>query len=251
MIFAIDCGNTRIKWARFEADQRHDRGSASLHGDADPFAALAAALGRAPARVLVANVAGDAVADRIRQSIEAAPGRRPEFVAVEPRAHGVACAYRDPRTLGVDRWLAMIAARRWLTGPYAVVSAGTLVTIDAVDAGGQHLGGLIVPSDRLMIEAMARKAERISVVDPSAGEALPALGIGRSTDEAVRFGARQALTGAIDNALAAVAKFLDSPLSVAVTGGDGARIASWIAADAIVKDDLVLDGLAVVGGEVR
>ena len=173
MIVAIDCGNTRLKWARFEAGRPSGRGGAMLRGEDDPFARLAASLDGVSGPVLVANVAGDVVGRRITASVESALGRKPEFIKVAARAHGIVCAYRNPAALGVDRWLAMIAARRRLTGAFAVISAGTLVTVDAVDGAGRHLGGLIVPSDRLMIEAMAQNAEQISTVEPSVGEALP------------------------------------------------------------------------------
>ena len=42
--------------------------------------------------------------------------------------------------LGVDRWLAIIAASRLTQGPYCVVDCGTAVTLDAVDRRRRHLG---------------------------------------------------------------------------------------------------------------
>lgn len=249
MIFAIDCGNTRLKWARFEVGRRTGRGHAPLHGADSPYALLTDALPTDAGRVLVANVAGRGVAEAIESAVTGKTGRDPEFVSVAACAHGIECAYRHPETLGVDRWLAMVAVRRELEGAFVVISAGTLVTFDAVDASGRHLGGLIVPSDRLMIESMAQKAEQIAVVDADVPAGLPDVGVGRSTSEAVYFGARSAVVGAIDRAYAAVKAELRAPIATVVTGGDGATVAAWLGTEVDLKEDLVLDGLAVVAGE--
>jgi type III pantothenate kinase len=248
-MIAIDCGNTRLKWAVFERGARLDGGHASLRGDDDAFAALSAAVGAGAGRVLVANVAGSGIADRITAAVGSAKGREAEFVAVEARAHGIECAYSDPGSLGVDRWLAMIAARRLVEGPFAVVGAGTALTVDAVDAGGKHLGGIIVPGDRLMIEALASHAEQIPLVTP-AGPPRPGLGLlGRSTAEAVSQGARVALAAAVDRCVATVAEVLGQNIPVLLTGGDAAVLEDWLASKAQVKADLVLEGLAVIAAE--
>ncbi|MGD8339163.1 MAG: type III pantothenate kinase [Gammaproteobacteria bacterium] len=254
-MIAIDCGNTRLKWARFEGRARLDGGHASLRGAGDPFEALAAGLGDLAGRndsaghVLVANVAGPEVAEHISAAVRSTLGRDSEFVSVQANAHGIECAYADPGTLGVDRWLAMIAARNLRDGPFAVVGAGTALTFDAVDRSGRHLGGLILPGDRLMIEALASHAEQIPVVPP-AGRAVRGLEIlGRSTAEAVSHGARLALAAAVDRAVATVTAELGEAIAVLLTGGDAPLVEEWLASDAEVEADLVLEGLAVIGGE--
>jgi type III pantothenate kinase len=248
-MLAIDCGNTRIKWARYEAGQPHDAGVARLRGDADPYAALGAAMVDGIDRVLVANVAGPEIAQHIDATARSRLGLAPRFVRVEARGHGIECAYREPGTLGVDRWLAMIAARRLVDGPFAVVSAGTAVTFDAVDASGRHLGGLILPGDRLMIEAVAHNTSQIPVV-AEASRAVAGLDLlGRSTDAAVSHGARLAIAAAVDRALATVVEALASDVALFLTGGDAARLSEWLASRAEVRADLVLAGLAAIADD--
>ena len=147
-MIAIDCGNTRLKWARFDGLTRRDGGHASFRDDADPFASLRSIRVDSSERVLVANVAGEAVAARVADAVGTVLGREPEFVAVEASAYGIECAYADPGTLGVDRWVAMIAARRLVDGPFAVVGAGTALTFDAVDAGGTGDRSISLCADR-------------------------------------------------------------------------------------------------------
>jgi type III pantothenate kinase len=143
----------------------------------------------------------------------------------------------------------MIAARRAVDGAFAVVCAGTATTFDAVDASGRHLGGLILPGDRLMIEALAANTNQIPLVEPARQAVRGLEFLGRSTAEAVGHGARLAQAGAIDRAIATVEGALESILAVILTGGDASLLAEWLASKATVRADLVLDGLAAVAAD--
>lgn len=247
MILAIDCGNTRIKWGRFANGRLTGKGAASLR-DGDAYAALADAFAGDVDRVVIANVAGPAVAARVESVVTSRLGLRPEFARVEASAHGIVCAYREPGTLGVDRWLAMIAARAQVGGLLAVVGAGTAVTFDGVLADGRHLGGLILPGDRLMLEALAAHTVQIGSVAPVS---TPVAGLdlfGRSTAEAVGRGSRLAVAAAIDRAVAVLAESQGTAPRLLVTGGDAGTLVPWLASPAEVRADLVLEGLAVIAG---
>lgn len=192
----------------------------------------------------MSNVAGPAIAERIIETVEARLGLSPHFVAVEANAHGIECGYRDLSTFGVDRWLGMIAVRSSVDGPFAVVSAGTAVTFDAVDRRGRHLGGLILPGDRLMAAALAANTGRIPHVAPLAGALGTGLDLlGRSTAEAVGAGTRLGLVAAIDRAAGIVSSCLRETLPLFVTGGDAETLAKSLSSGAEVRADLVLDGL--------
>ena len=245
-MLAIDCGNTRLKWAEFEQGRIVARGAAMLEGEVDPFAPLAAALRPEVGRVLVASVAGDDVAAGIQKTVIERSGRAPEFVAVRPRAGGIECGYREPARLGVDRWLAMIAGRRRVVGPFAVVSVGTAVTFDAVARSGRHLGGLIFPGERLMLGALAARTGQIGPVEPLREPVGESELLGRSTEEAVSHGARLALAAAVDRAVDDVARTEGSVPALLVTGGDGEALATWLESEATVRADLVLEGLAAI-----
>lgn len=62
-------------------------------------------------------------------------------------------SYQDPSSMGVDRWLNMIAAYRAMD--VIVISAGTALTIDCIAADGQHLDGVIVPGYQKYFEALS------------------------------------------------------------------------------------------------
>ena len=248
MMLAIDCGNSRIKWARFEGGRMIDRGSASLLDDEDPIRVLGSALVPGIERVLIANVAGPAMDNQLRAAVSETLALAAEFVSVKPSAFGIECGYDDHTSLGVDRWLAMIAARSRADGAFAVVGAGTAVTFDAVDAGGRHLGGLILPGDRLMIEALATNTRRLGIVAPATRAPGGIATYGRGTADAVAHGTRIAIAAAIDRAVGFLEQEIGTVPRLILTGGDAEQLSGWLATRAEVRADLVLAGLAIVAG---
>lgn len=89
---------------------------------------------------------------------------RVDIAQVYKKQSGVIIAYEDPQSLGVDRWLALLAAyndapnETWL-----IIDAGTAVTIDLMDKGN-HMGGLIVPGLELLHSSFYNKT---SIPQPS------------------------------------------------------------------------------------
>jgi type III pantothenate kinase len=246
----VDIGNTRIKWALLDGRQLAARSSA-VHRDAldAALAVLNAALPRELGRVIVANVAGERVAERLRELVAARAGARVEFVATTAERFGVRCAYAEPARLGVDRWVALLAAHHAAAGAACVINAGTAVTFDAVDAGGQHLGGLILPSARLIAASLDRHTSNIGATAPAAGARAGLELLGKSTDAAVGNGAMLALAAALDRAVGTVARALGTQPRVYLSGGDAAPLRGWLETSVELRADLVLEGLALFAAE--
>lgn len=248
MTVLVDIGNTRIKWASLERGALVRRGSA-VHRDAPDAAVaeLAAALPEKP-RIVVANVAGEPMAERLRAMVAALPQATLELVATEKERFGVRCAYDDPRRLGVDRWVAVLAGFHAARGAACVIDAGTAVTFDAVDASGSHLGGLILPGARLLAAALDRNTSNIgrTLAPASAARGLHLLG--RTTDAAVGHGAWLALAAALDRAARTVAEALGTAPAVYLTGGDAEPLVGWLESRVELRADLVLEGLALFAG---
>src|SRR5437867_8035955 len=160
MILVIDSGNSRMKWGLYGPRGWLGRGVVS---NAE-LATLALRdwqnLPR-PSRAVGVNVAGEAA--RVRVEGQLARWRLPvEWLTAGARAGGVTNRYQTPSQLGADRWASLVAARRRAVAaneaaprPCIAVDAGTAVTIDALDAGGVFLGGLILPGPQLMLRALA------------------------------------------------------------------------------------------------
>jgi type III pantothenate kinase len=248
MAVLVDIGNTRLKWAVLESGRLVGRSTAVHRGSLDAaIAAFDAALPAQP-RIVVSNVAGEAVADRLAALVAARPGASLELVTTSAERFGVRCAYAEPARLGVDRWVAVVAAHHAAHAAVCVLNAGTAVTFDAVDAGGAHLGGLILPSARLQAAALDRDTSDIGRTAPATVVARGLELLGRNTDSAVAHGAWLALAAALDRAVTTVAGALGTAPVVYLTGGDAEALEGWLETRVELRADLVLEGLALFAG---
>ena len=243
MILLLDIGNTRIKWARLEGGRLGPQ-EARIHAGEELGPVLQQVFeGPKPERVLASNVAGPLVAAAIRELCEDRYGQRPELLIPAPEACGVKNGYKDPARLGADRWAAVIGAFNHGGGPVCVVDAGTAITVDAVDAKSNHLGGLIAPGPQTMRRALA--GSTASLRDNGEGEfAL----LCRETRSAISSGGWHTAAGFLERMHHLVGKELGSKTRFLLTGGDAERLAELVPGTFTLAPALVLQGLAVVAG---
>ncbi len=236
-ILAIDAGNTRIKWGLWE-----DRGfiaqGSLLTARADELADALHMLSR-PDRVVGCSVASAHVRSRIEQAL-AAWGVRPEWIVSRRAQCGVVSRYAEPAQLGGDRWAALIGARARHSGGCVVVNVGTAVTIDALSAEGEFLGGLILPGPELMAEALATGTAGLPR-QQGQFELFPT-----STANAIFSGSLQAVCGAIERIERALAAAIQAQPQIVMSGGSGDLVASQLARPVTLAPNLVLEGLIAV-----
>lgn len=169
--WVFDLGNSRLKGAWL------DEGSlaqpvALPWGTVGFDVALDAHLQRWPPahRILVASVVAASRADRVRATLQAWPRAHQQWLRSPRQACGITNAYRVPERLGIDRFLAMAAARGAAgQAGVVVIGCGTALTLDAVDANGVQQQGLIAPSPELMLRGL-RGATAIDRTNPKAFE---------------------------------------------------------------------------------
>lgn len=254
MILELDQGNTRGKWRLIRANSvAVDEVEVVARGVFAPGpwwleAALPAAwMECAPQRVRVANVAGRDVERAIAGRLQRDLGLVAEFAQVTAVCAGVRCAYAQVERLGVDRWLAVLAAYRRSPVPALVVDCGSAVTLDLLGCGGEHLGGYIVPGLGLMRRALFSDTDAVKVVENFA----PAMSLapGKNTQDAVNRGLPLMVLGAVDQALGFLQEHGTATGAAAprllLTGGDGALLASLSERPFVLLDDLVMEGLAL------
>lgn len=235
MTLLVDLGNTRLKCATLAA---HAPGDVAAFAHADIDTALDAWLARHPreATAWLASVANPELTQRVTDAL-ARHGHRVLRAATQADALGLRVAYADPARLGVDRWLAMLAAREHDTSPVLVASVGSALTLDAVDADGRHLGGLIAPTPEAMRESLFARAPHLR------GAAGEVGWFARSTEDAVASGPLLAGVALIERTLAALAAQVGTAPRLCVAGGGIAPLRPWLPPHDHVPD-LVLRGLA-------
>lgn len=245
MLLLIDIGNTRIKWARFDARGMGPQ-SAAVHASWTESEFVQQILNSGPRaeRVLIGNVGGQRMGELARAAIGAAWSIQPRFVHSPAEQAGIRNAYPEPAKLGVDRWLCLLGGRALEPRPLCVVSVGTAMTIDGLDAGGQHLGGVIVPGPDLMVSSLLKNTSDIAQ-RAATGQTRDAL-FADNTLGAIQQGAVQALAALVDRARDTLEKQLGEPPALLLTGGACARIQSAIRSSGREIPDLVLRGLAVI-----
>jgi type III pantothenate kinase len=244
MILLVDVGNSRVKWLLWQAGQAVRRGHL-WHQGMEPTLwgeRLWAGLER-PAQVLIANVAGAEVAAALGDWIGRVWQVPVQFVATEAEACGVRNAYRQPAQMGVDRWVALIGAHRWQQ-PCCIVDCGTAVTMDALSADGEHLGGVILPGTRLMREALFRDTRQIPVAEEG-----QALFLGRSTRDCVWGGTTYAVVEAIDGITGRMAEIMGGEVLRLLTGGDAEALLPYLRQAYRLEPDLLFQGLRVIAGQ--
>lgn len=231
----IDAGNSRIKWVFVQNTTWGQQGVVDV-ADAGLLPQQFASL-PLPDRILVSNVAGDAVARKISAACNGwdVPV---EFVAAESKQCGVRNGYERPAQLGSDRWAALIAAWQQTKMACLVVHCGTATTVDALSAEGEFCGGLILPGIELM---------RHSLAGATAGLAATA-GVWRefprNTADAMASGAIAATCGAIRSQY----ELLGVPGARCLLGGGAAGlIEPHLGLPLVRVENLVLHGLQIIG----
>lgn len=238
MILAIDCGNTRLKWGVHDGARWIAQGSldyAGLPGLADLIRAQPRV-----SRAVVCNVAGPQVGDAVLEALTSlgVPLVRAQSQSAQ---YGVRNLYGHPEQLGADRWAALIGARTLHGGACLVVCAGTATTVDVLDAEGCFQGGLILPGVELMRRALAANTAQLPLAD---GEFS---GLPRNTADAIISGCLLAQAGAVERMFEQVADRQDA--NCLVGGGAAGQFFDLLRIPKLRVDNLVLEGLARMGGE--
>ena len=247
MNLLVDIGNARIKWALQEGNSWSDGEAQLRKGRA--FKDIARPLWKdvkQPERVIVSNVAGR----DYEKSVETWVKRRwkvmPEFLRSQASLCGVTNAYQAPERLGVDRWANLIAAHAYYPGAVVIIDCGTAITIDALDAAGKHLGGLIVPGMDLMSAALVGNAAGIELQEPDSQSVSL---LGSSTESAVAGGVLYTAVALVDRVCQDLRAELGQATKTLLTGGDAPRILPLLGSRPRHDANLVLRGLSVFAEE--
>lgn len=238
MNLLLDLGNTRLKWMLQSSSGLHDDGALS-HRQSDFGVLLREALQTLPPveRAWLSSVASPALTQEVIARVSEC-GVQVHRVGPPHSIPELRLAYAAPETLGVDRWLAMLAARRLQRGPLLVVCCGSAMTLDAIDGDGLHLGGLIAPSPGRMREALYARAPHL------AGQSGIVTPFATSTADGVESGAVLAAAALIDRLVADTQRRVGQAPTLMLAGGGAAALRPWIMSPVVDAPNLVLKGLA-------
>ncbi len=241
----LDVGNSRIKWC----DQYFKSVS-----KVDSVGALKRALCAAPdinqAQLWACNVRDDEAVAEINSLARQCTGREVHWLSAQAQFSGLINAYDQPQRLGADRWAAMVAARdRYPNRACIVVDAGTAITVDAIDAGGRHLGGVIMPGLNLLFTSLGQAA-RLDHISAEQRQKLlkKARPLAVSTEEAIVSGVVFSMRGGVRRVIEQQSQQINAkiqPIPILITGGD-ADMLNFESLSTQCLPNLVLEGVALL-----
>ena len=230
----LDVGNSSAKWRLLRAGDIVARGR-YVPGDAPSRDALMDCTPQVD-EIQVSSVAAPAAEAELEALLRGKWGVEPWFARTTAHCGDLLNSYPDPSRMGVDRWLAMLGARRRESGRLCVVDAGSALTIDLVAASGEHEGGYIIPGPALMERALLLDTDRVRFAEDVGYGLNP----GQSTAEAVRHGIALAQAGAVVMALQGAGGELPALM---FCGGEGKMLMQLLGRGGQYLPDLVFEGL--------
>ncbi len=231
-LLLVDVGNTSVKWW-LEREQKLLAEGRCVSTPEALAESLRASEVSADS-VALASVAAPETDQDFAKVVVGQTGAEIYLCRAEHHDLGLTNSYREPSTMGVDRWLGMIAAWRAGAGAVCVLDVGTAVTLDLVAADGRHEGGYILPGPRLMQESLTARTSRIDVGASGTAVVKP----GTSTRDCVAAGAWLATAGAVREI---TRRYPDHRLIAC--GGDAQALLS-LGFNAEYRPELIREGLS-------
>ena len=199
-----------------------------------------------PLRVIVSNVSGESVASEISKAVSELWQLEVEFIVSSKNCCGLTNSYHIPGQLGVDRWMAMVAAYRMTQDPVIVIDCGTAVTIDLVNEKGLFIGGVIMPGLMTALQSLKLGTEAIEDTGSINSDVNPA---SQSTEDGVIAGVLLGLAGGIERVVREQSLLVDKVPTILISGGDREKIVPYLTMPVALQPELVLEGMRVFASQ--
>jgi len=243
MILTVDIGNSRIKWASWQAEKIVARGVATYIADksTDVFGELFSVVEK-PTHIFAACVAENKYSQGLSEWCKQHWQLGVKFLKTEKQFNNILNAYKDPEQHGVDRWAAVVASHQSCPGfSVCVINAGTAITFDLINKNGRHLGGYILPSYVTMHKALLADTANVK----SAFNVLfYENSVPDNTNDAVNQGLHILLQAGIREICQFAKQKMDSPMKIIISGGFAGTILDYPDMPGMIhQPDLVMQGL--------
>ncbi|MEA2434319.1 MAG: type pantothenate kinase [Actinomycetota bacterium] len=252
MLLAVDVGNTQTHLGAFHRGElAHEwRASTDPTRTADELALMFGqflSLADLSFSRQITGVAISSVVPRATQELREMTSRYFGFdsVVVEPGVKtGIAILTDNPREVGADRIANAVAAHDLFPDEAVViVDFGTAITVDAVSAKGEYLGGAIAPGIETAATALFSTTaliRRVELVEP------PGSAIGKSTVTSVQSGIIYGTAGLVDALIEKIVDELGEDARVIATGGLAPVLLHHCRHLERLEPTLTLEGLRII-----
>ncbi len=238
MNLLLDLGNSRLKWALYDNTTLIENGKSLPHNELTTANLTHLWRDLQPTKIGISCVGKTSLLRCIEVVINHLWGNTVVCFHAQTQlaAFDVYNGYQHPEKLGVDRWLALLAARQKTHTHICIVDCGTAITVDIVNAQGQHEGGLICAGLQLMQNALACHTADLPFLTQT-----EKVGLATNTTTAIYSGTLFAACGLIER----VMEKQPPNTTLFLTGGDAPLLASQLNCPCTIEAELVLQGLAL------
>lgn len=164
-------------------------------------------------------------------------------IVSEAEKFNVQCAYENPSTFGVDRWLGLLGANQLFPNQASlIIDSGTATTIDLLSSAGEHLGGWILPGIDLMFSSVTKNTNKVFATP----EKTEQIKFANNTSDAVNHANWAATIGAILLAITTAHKYYlkhNESLNLILTGGNAKQLSELIDEESQLVENLVFVGM--------
>ena len=155
---------------------------------------------------------------------------------------GITLDYPAPETIGADRLADAVAAVDRYGAPVIVCDFGTAFTAAAITSDRVWRGGVIAPGFPLMRDYLFERTAKLPRME--LGGKCPR--IGRSTEEAMRFGAIVGYRGMVREIVGTLSRNFGTEFRLVATGGFAKWALSGSGMDFAIDQTLTLHGAGVI-----
>jgi len=252
MLLAIDAGNTNLVFALLDKGEIKARWRIATdpRRTADQYAVWLyqlIELEGLPKNVVDGVIIGTVV-PRALHNLEVLATK---YFKVEPLVAGQGAAQwplaldvDEPKSVGADRALNVIAAHEKYPGDLIIIDFGTATTFDVVDAAGAYKGGIIAPGINLSIDALVNAAAmlpRVAIEAPADRSV-----IGRTTESQMIIGIYWGYVAMIEGLVERLKAEVGRPVTVVATGGLAELFDKHTDAFDAIEPDLTIQGLSLL-----
>ena len=167
-----------------------------------------------------------------------------DFTAAD---QGITLDYPKPETIGADRLADAVAAVDRYGAPVRGCDFGTAFTAAAVTADRVWRGGVIAPGFPLMRDYLFERTAKLPRM--ALGGRCPK--IGRSTEEAMRFGAWVGYRGMVREIVTTLERNFKTSFCLVATGGFARWVLKDIGMDFVIDPTLTLCGAGRIAAATR
>ena len=239
-LIAVDVGNTSTAVGLW-SDGRVTNVSHCDAGFEEASKAVSALCAKHPSSLAYVSVVPDA--DKKWRSFAKAIGLEFRQVSCKRLGGLIRLDYPQPETIGADRLADAAGAVARYGAPVLVMDFGTALTAAVVTHDGVWRGGVIAPGFPLMRDYLFERTAKLPRMKLGSGR-VPK--IGRSTEEAMRFGALVGYRGMVREIASTLSRNFGENFRLVATGGFAKWVLSGLDAPFKIDPTLTLYGAGLI-----